>query len=291
MEVKNKLNKSGFISIIEGFNETKQDNIIDLSNIKFADVFGIVSLILLLKKEKNNGNQIELILPKDFNVANYLHISGFINYVKNMTSIKYKALNYLSKFQGKIDINNNKDYMPIQLVNSTDDIENIVRNVKEWLKNKKIPEITLGRIVTLLSELLDNALHHSNTEIGCVFMMQKYKSKVMISVADFGVGIKESLEKNKKYEKMFVSNTDAMQYIFTDKNYISSIDEKGRGNGFWTLNELSKENKMEFYICSREGFYSLEYRDGKNYREAKKIYDLYGTHVNFCINCIDNVEE
>lgn len=263
MEVKHKLNKNGFISIIEEFNETKKDNIIDLSNIKFADVFGIVSLILLLKKENNNGNQTELILPKDFNVANYLHISGFVNYVKNITSIKYKALNYLSKFQGKIDNNNNKDYIPIQLVNNIDDIENIVRNVMEWLEKKKIPEKTAGRIITLLSELLDNALNHSRTQTGCIFMMQKYKNEVMISVADFGVGIKESLEKNKKYENLFISNTDAMQYIFTNKNYISSEDESGRGNGFCSLNELSKKSKMEFYICSREGFYSSEYKKRK----------------------------
>lgn len=284
MKVKHKLNKNGFLNSIDYLDENLLENYIDLSEIKFADVFGIVSLALLIRREYSYNNKMQLIMPNNLDVSSYLHISGFINYVNDIAEVKYNGLNILSKFHGKIEINSNKDYIPLQIINSGDDVEMIIEKIIFWLRNKGVQESEVRKIFTLLLELFGNALDHSNSGDGCVFAMQKYKAKLMISIADYGIGIKESLEKNKSYVGIFNSNEDAMQHIFTNRNYISSEDEKGRGNGFFCLNNLSIEKQMEFFICSRDGFYASEYIGGRNQRKSKKIYDIKGTHINFCIN-------
>lgn len=284
MKVRHKLNKNGFLNSIDSLNENQLDNYIDLSEIKFADIFGIVSLALLIRREYSYNNKIQLIMPNNFDVSSYLHISGFVNYVRDIADVKYNGLNIFSKLHGKIEIDSNKDYIPLQIINSGDDVELIIGKIILWLRNKGVQENEGRKIFTLLLELFGNALDHSNSGGGCAFAMQKYKSKLMISIADYGVGIKESLERNKSYVGIFDSNEDAMQHIFTNRNYISSEDEKGRGNGFFCLNNLSIEKQMEFFICSRDGFYASEYIGGRNQRKSKKIYDIKGTHVNFCIN-------
>ena len=259
MKVRFKLNKRGFFDSLDNLEQNKVGNYIDLSEIKFADIFGIVSLALLIKKEYSNNNKIQLIMPHNFDVSSYLHISGFIDYVKNVAEIKYNGLNILSKFHGKIEIDSKKDYIPLQLIKNQEDVEAIIDKIIFWLRNKGVEEDEVNKIFTLLLELFGNALDHSNSEDGCIFAMQKYKTKLMISIADYGVGIKESLENNKKYVGFFKTNELAMQHIFTNKNYISSEDEKGRGNGFFCLNSLSIEKQMEFYIYSRDGFYASTY--------------------------------
>ena len=259
MKVRFKLNKNGFLNSLDKLDENQIGDYIDLSEIKFADIFGIVSLALLIKKEYSHNNKIQLIMPHDFDVSSYLNISGFIDYVKNIAEVKYNGLNILSKFHGKIEIDSNKDYIPLQIINSTEDVELIINKIILWLRNKGVEESEVSKIFTLLLELFGNALDHSNSENGCIFAMQKYKTKLMISIADYGVGLKESLEKNKMYVGIFNSNEQAMQHIFTNRNYISSEDEKGRGNGFFCLNNLSIEMQMEFYICSRDGCYASTY--------------------------------
>lgn len=284
MKVRYKLNKTVFLNSINKSNDIEKENHIDLSEIKFADIFGIISLTLLIKKKSDGNNKISIIMPHDFDVSSYLHISGFIDYVKDITELKYNGLNILSKFHGKIAIDSNKDYIPLQVIKNQDDVELIIGKIISWLLKKGVDKDEVNKIYTLLLELFGNALDHSNSEDGCIFAMQKYKTKLMISIADYGVGIKQSLEKNKKNVGLFNSNEQAMQYIFTNKNYISSEDEIGRGNGFSWLDELSIEKQMEFYICSRDGFYESKYKNGKNYRYSGIIYDLNGTHINFCIN-------
>ena len=259
MKVRFKLNKRGFCDSLDKLDENQVGNYIDLSEIKFADIFGIVSLALLIKKEYSINNKIQLIMPHNFDVSSYLHISGFINYVRDVAEIKYNGLNIFSKIHGKVEIDSKKDYIPLQIIKSQEDVEAIIDKIISWLRNKGAEENEVNKIFTLLLELFGNALDHSNSENGCIFAMQKYKTKLMISIADYGVGIKESLEKNKKYAGVFKSNEQAMQYIFTNKNYISSEDEKGRGNGFFCLNSLSIEKQMEFYIYSRDGFYESTY--------------------------------
>lgn len=198
-------------------------------------------------------------MPHNLNVSNYLHVLGFIDYIKDLAELKYNAINMLSKLHGKGEIDANKDYIPLEVINNAEDVESILKKITLWLKNKKVSECEINKVFTVLLELFGNALDHSNSGEGCIFAMQKYKTKLMISIADYGMGIKESLEKNRNYIGTFDSNEDAMKYIFTNKNYISSEDEKGRGNGFFCLDSLSIERQMEFFIYSRDGFYSSEY--------------------------------
>lgn len=268
MTIEYKLNKDNFIEAIKD-KEVLKDNVIDLSEIKFADIFGIVSLILLLKGENKKNNKIKIYIPNNINVSNYLQVCGFIDYIKDYAEIKYSAFNIISKIHNKNNNYNNKDYIPIQIINTMEDVELILKNIKSWLKNKNMLENEINKIFTLLLELFGNALDHSDSGEGCIFAMQKYKSKLMISIADFGVGIKESLEKNKSYKGFFESNEEAMKHIFTNKNYISSEDEQGRGNGFFCLNSLSIERNMEFFICSRDGFYSSEKISRKKFKKKQ----------------------
>ena len=282
MKIDYKLNRSGILNKITNINSL--DSEIDLSEILFADVFGIISLILLLKREVNNEKKFDIKMPQNLNVSNYLHICGFVDYIKDFANIKYNGFNIFSRIYGVTQISSNKDYIPIQVIHSDNDVNKLVLEIMDWLKNKGINEKEIGQIFTLLLELLGNSLDHGKSSEPCIFLMQKYNKQLMISIADFGIGIKECLENNSKNKNLFSTNEEAMNFIFKGDNYISSEDERGRGNGFYGLNKFIKERKDSFSICSRDGYYYSGFNnDGKLYRESNKICDLYGTHVNLNI--------
>ena len=284
MKIEYKLNQDNFIKIIK--NKTRiEDNVIDLSEIKFADIFGILSLILMLREEYQKENKMTIYIPNNINVANYLHICGFIDYIKNYAEIKYNPFNLLSKLCNTNNNYTNKDYIPIQKIKCTNDVDNILGKVRLWLEKRGVERREISRIITLLLELIGNALDHSESEEGCLFAMQKYKNTLMISVADFGVGINESISRNTKFKDQFNNNEEIIQYIFTEKNYISGEeDDEGRGNGFFYLNKFTLERKIPFTICTRECCYTSSFGRINNTRTSEKIYDLQGTHINFNIN-------
>ena len=247
MKISNKLNQQTFVEEIRS--DDLIDNNIDMSEIRFADIFGIVSLIMLLKREYEKNNKINLYIPHNLNVANYLHVCGFIDYIKEYTNIKYNAFNVISKVYNTPVISNNKDYIPIQNIKNRLDVTNIVTNIINWLKYKNVEDKKIGQISTLLFELLQNSLNHGKSEKGCIFAMQKYQETLMISIADFGIGIKDCLETNINNRNLFSTNESAMKYIFTSNNYISSESDTGRGNGFFGLSKYI--NELTFLICTQ----------------------------------------
>jgi len=282
MKIKNKLNKPNFIELLSG--EVKEDDcVIDLSEIKFADIFGILSLILLIKRQYKNGNKIKVYMPRDINVSNYLNVCGFTDYVGEYTYIKYSGLSMITKMTRVTKEFENKEYIPINEISNDEDVNEIITKLKFWLSNRKVDDSKIHNIRTLLLELFGNIQEHSKSEDGCIFAMQKYKDHLMIGIVDFGIGIKNSLENNQKYSNMFDSTEQVLKHIFTDKNYISSVPEDTRGNGFLELNQLSLKEKEEFSILSNDGYYTSEYIGGKNTRKSIKNYDLSGTLVIFCI--------
>lgn len=279
MKISNKLNQQCFIEEISKYGII--NNSIDISKIKFADIFGIISLIMLLKKEYEKNNRINLYLPHNLNVANYLHICGFVDCAKEYANIKYNAFNIIPKIYSSPTISNTKDYIPIQIIRNKSDATKIVTNVINWLKYKGIDDFN---ICTILLELMDNSLNHAKSKNGSIFIMQRYQSTLMISIADFGVGIKECIETNTDYKDMFDNNESIMKYIFSSNNYISSENSKERGNGFYGLSKYINESKNCFSIYSRDGFYHYGYNEaGKSYKYSMTMPDINGTHINISI--------
>ena len=279
MKLRNRLNQQCFIEEIGKYE--MNDKVIDLSEIKFADIFGIISLIMILKREYEKNNTINLYLPHNLNVANYLHICGFVNCAKKYANIKYNAFNLISKIYSPLEILDTKDYIPIQIIRNKNEATKIVMNVIKWLQNKKIDDFN---ICTLLLELMDNSLNHANSNDGTIFIMQKYQDTLMISIADFGVGIKECIETNTYYKDMFENNESLIKYIFESNNYISSENSKERGNGFYGLSKYINESRNCFSICSRDGFYYHGYNEtGKSHKYSTTMSDLNGTHINISI--------
>ena len=125
---------------------------------------------MILKREYEKNNTINLYLPHNLNVANYLHICGFVNCAKKYANIKYNAFNLISKIYSPLEILDTKDYIPIQIIRNKNEATKIVINVIKWLQNKKIDDFN---ICTLLLELMDNSLNHANSNDGSIFIMQK----------------------------------------------------------------------------------------------------------------------
>ena len=129
MKIEYKLNKKGFLKGIIDLNQKQIDNCIDISEIKFADIFGIVSMTLLLKKEFNNCNKMSVIMPRNLDVSNYLHISGFVDYIKKFANVKYNGLNIISKLHSVPNISDDKEYIPLQVIHNNDDVELIIEKI------------------------------------------------------------------------------------------------------------------------------------------------------------------
>lgn len=275
------------------FNNVKAGSLItiNLSPITFSDPFGIMALTLFIRSlSKDRGLRTHLILPNDQNANSYLCNSGFLSY----------SSDYIQYVQNYVPINSPSDrllgqstnFIPLTPILKEQDIGEINNKVERFLTlnsyHYSMEEI--NDIQVMISELCQNVIYHSesNSDYRGLFSMQGYKPKksgtrkfCIFSIADAGVGIKNSLQKNPLYYDQVFSDCKAISLAL--KEGVSRIENDFRGNGLYDLNRLTKKHRANLYIHSHGGLVSYTYRDSGRIKEEHEIFPVYGTHVCFSL--------
>lgn len=79
-----------------------------------------------------------------------------------------------------------------------------------------------------VSETLENAAEHANSEIGALISAQRYEtSRLELMVVDIGQGVRRSLAKNPRYADL--GDMEALRRSLDDG--VSAVEQEGRGGG------------------------------------------------------------
>lgn len=121
------------------------------------------------------------------------------------------------------------------------------------------PEIELSILQAMaycFYEILDNVLTHSTKKMGTVItFFDKRNTRVMILVADDGIGVRKSLSENPRYNN--ITEEDALRLCLQD----AVTDGKGMGYGLFSTMQLISNAGSLLQIHSGRSVLSF---DGNN---------------------------
>ena len=133
-----------------------------------------------------------------------------------------------------------KVILPIESFQSTADAVGITNTAFDRLQSAGLGAANLTSIVTeLFSELVLNAAQHSESQIGafgCVqFSELEQSQRFACAVADGGIGVAESLRRNKKLLARVNYDWDALELAIRER--VSGTGDPTRGIGLYGVSE------------------------------------------------------
>ena len=105
---------------------------------------------------------------------------------------------------------------------------------------------TWDYFVLMLSEIIDNVIEHSSVPFGFVEVQIHRSGTVLMTVADCGVGVRQSFLRTTAY----APRTDEDAILLAISERVTSLPERGRGNGLWFATRNAAANNGRFSLMS-----------------------------------------
>lgn len=130
--------------------------------------------------------------------------------------------------------------LPLTLLETQHDVEDVANGVLDSLSDKKLGASNLHPFVSeVFAELALNAVEHSDSSIRGYGFVQFYKfeqgNRFICGVADGGIGIRKSLERNPDLRSRVHYDWSAIELAVRER--ISGTGEKTRGIGLFGVSE------------------------------------------------------
>jgi hypothetical protein len=229
----------GFLSKIDTLNassmeyfipseEPGSEVVLSLKSIKFADPYGVIMLILLIKHLRNCSIDVKIIPPTSLDVLNWLERMNFFLEIERDCEFTWDISYLRSNIR-----NPSRSLKEITQITSEKEVTSVVEALSGILIEDYgfQPEIVY-RLCGVMIETFQNIPQHSNpTGKGFdpygISAIQNYKDHFYLVVGDIGVGIKESIALNPRYRKKKFTNLEAIKAVL--EKGASRFKEKGRG--------------------------------------------------------------
>jgi hypothetical protein len=207
---------------------------LDLEYVDFVSPAGMALVHCALARLKNGGFVADgstVTFPGDENVARYLRrmdvFDGLVDFAEP------------EEFERR----NAAGFIPLEVFADEDEAD--------WSAVRVIDSFGLSdRAVTLrlqsnLCEITENAVYHSGAGRGVV-VAQRWASKNMVelAIADYGIGIAESIRKNPRN----VSLDDANAVARAVELGMTGVDTNRRGQGLWKVSQVVERNGGRMFI-------------------------------------------
>lgn len=247
--------------------------IIDLSQLEFIDVYGLVGLAAHLIESTLNRRAIKLLVPQSTNASNYL------------------ARMHLGDLLEACDV---KLSRPLPVVRETDQRESLIElqtfedvrgseRLADYLWARldgQVPGQIATQIYEAAGELGNNVVDHSRCPVGGFMAAQRHKrgkpeEHLIVAVGDAGIGIQASLRE--RYGDL--DETEAIRQALEPG--VSGIEDPGRGRG---LSEIV-EGVTGFGGVVRVRSGSAARRVTRNGASSEKVSYLRGTIVGAKVLC------
>lgn len=252
----------------------------NFANTEFITSFGMTLFVLLCEDLVHNKNKkVHLILSSPESkskLKSCMFISARLGFFENIPS-NIKIYPFKPKCKGNFGTND-AILEVTQLLNLDHGLEMVDTVEKAVTKNTKYSSDQIKDISQMVSEVVQNIFHHSDTKCPAIISIQRYTSLkyVQLVIADSGIGIPVTLQRSKEYKGKTM--TDYKAIIESIKSGTSQFGkEEERGEGLKKCIDLSDKHKATLYIRSNHGHLLLNFRNKtKNYGD---LAFLSGTQV------------
>ena len=262
--------------------EATRDNVIDFGPVEFIKPVGVVAFLATLDRltKQLNERHLTFKLPESPSVREYLRLSGVFDVLRGIIPFgSVQPEDVVPRLPLLIAI------VPCKYFASEDDIEQLANQMEEDFETV-LPGrgSILETCHTAFSEIATNVIYHAESGGGYVLAQQcNYRTGPMveIAVADCGIGIQASLQKNSKYAHI-LSDADAIE--LATKEGTSSLEDRYRGYGLHhVLYDVKRNNNRKMSIRSGHGTITLQ--GNGNVIKRDNLPNYPGTILNVTIPC------
>ncbi|AHY45652.1 Histidine kinase-, DNA gyrase B-, and HSP90-like ATPase [Rubrobacter radiotolerans] len=242
---------------------------LDLRAVDFVEPAGLCGLAALLELLTQRTEHVSLALSGR-NVAAYLErmdffrlFGGRVEVHPDVSSLEERERHNPGTLQELINFH------------TEEEIPRIINRISEILKGKEYLLRERVAICSTLSEICANAAEHGTSSFGAFAAVQAYNhivsgsrragEEVIISIADGGPGIRETLARNPQYKDHTETDNEAIRHAL--EMGVSSTGELGRGGGLTLVAQISARSGGSLSIRSGAGRVTV-YRDRKNSRNV-----------------------
>ena len=281
MRTPQQINTVRDIDFLWGF-ETTGKEVVDLGPIEFIKPVGVVALLAIIERltRRSDMPKMAIQLPENPDVQEYLRLAGVFDAMREHVIFEGRQPEeIIPKIQPV------RPMVPCTHFTNESDIDNLAERMEaQFLTELAGYASLLQTCHEIFSELAANVVYHAESDGGYVLAQQyNYSSGpvVEIAVADCGIGIRASLQKNPSHS-MISSDLQAIERSLLEG--VSSLKDSHRGYGLHHVTDDVKHNKnREMTIRSGQGILNIR-GDGK----VTKDYDsptYSGTIVSVVIPC------
>lgn len=223
-------------------------NLTECTRVRPAAVMWCAVYLLLAQRR---GSDCALLLPKDPNAAARLQDTG-LPWVLQQANVAVEHANSPVLDSSEVVLPLTK--FDLSSAESLTDHLHILLSTRRQGSGNVYPEV-----VETFSELANNASEHSESEIGSFGLVQFVSSgndrQFLVSVADGGVGIRETLERNPRHRENYGFEWAALRRATGE--LVSGTLSTNRGIGLYSTFDESHRPGRELIIHSGKGIIEL----------------------------------
>ena len=262
-------------------NDPRQDGFdwdrvrIDLRRCSFLRPAAVLWCTIYPLLVADKGVPCELLPPFQGNVASYLNDLGLFDILRNAgISVNYEVQRHHDRWQS---------ILPITKMSTVSEVEGIEDSLIENLAQRNL---TSGDIYTdvgvAFAELGNNAAEHAHSPIDAYGFVQFYNwhqnPRFVCAVADGGIGIRASLQKNPDYAGLALTDASAIDYAIIEN--VSGTQDNLRGLGLpHIVNDILSTGR-EININSGVGFFHADGGDGKPRSNISNLFPGTSAFIN-----------
>jgi hypothetical protein len=251
--------------------------VLDLRTVEFVEPAGLCGLAALLEYLIPRCEEVNLALagrdvPAYLERMNFFRLfGGRVRTNADVASLEERRRHNPGTLQELINFHTEQE------------IPGIIERISEILENQGYRLRERVAICSVLSEVCANAAEHGASSFGTYAAVQAYHhivsgprrrgEEVLISIADGGVGVRETLSRNLRYAEHTTTDNDALRLAL--EMGVSATGEIGRGGGLALVARIAADSGGSLSLRSGTGRVTV-YENRKN---SRNVPEFPGTFV------------
>ena len=224
------------------------DVVIDLRECEFIWPAAVLWCVVYPILVRTRGSECRVLVPEDTGVCIHLKSLGVFELLQNQgVEVDDRGIDYRPM---------PKVVLPVTGFNSIDEVEHFANQALDRLSESGLGAINLRPLVSeTFAELGLNAVQHAESPIGGFGLIQFSEaargSRFVCTVADAGIGIRRSLERNPDLRPRVFYDWDAIELAVRER--VSGTGNAHRGIGLYGVAEDMRSGNRSLIIHSGIG--------------------------------------
>ena len=238
--------------------------VVDLRSAEFLRPAAALWCAIYPLLAKRAGSRCSFLVPLNFGVSVYLKSIGLFELLTN-NDIELDDRDIPETSSRQVII-------PLTRFDSETEAENLANRAMQALKGTGVGAANIYPLVSeVFGELAVNAVQHAESTIGSYGLIQFYALRggecFVCCVADGGIGVRSSLERNPALRSQVDYDWDALEVAVEER--VSGTGDRHRGIGLFGVAEDMKGPRRRLVIHSGLGTLSVSWNsDGKAKRQG-----------------------